>query len=156
MKFGDEWQRYQQIFSYDPETGFVTRAVSTGNVKAGSVADTRNDRGYLVVHALGRRTKVHRLAWLLHYGDWPQGEIDHINRDKADNRITNLRVVSRAENCRNRGLRRDNISGVTGVTWRPDLKRWRATISAGGRIKHIGHFDTVEAASAALIAAKEA
>ena len=88
-------------------------------------------------------------------GRAPDGlQNDHISRDRTDNRRSNLRVVSRTVNMRNTGRRSDNTSGVKGVGWAPRRSKWCARIRVAGRAKTLGWFDTLEAATAARIAAE--
>jgi hypothetical protein len=95
----------------------------------------------LVGNIFGLRLPAHRVVWAIHRGVWPDGEIDHINGDRADNRISNLRDVTRSENARNAAKPRTNRSGVVGVNWRTSKGKWRAYISEGDRTTHLGYFD---------------
>jgi hypothetical protein len=131
--------------TYCPDTGLFKR-------RDGSVAGDVKPTGYRYIGVCGQRYRAHRLAWFYMYGEWPKGEIDHINRNRDDNRIDNLRDVSRSLNCKNTALRRDNTSGRKGIYWYGDRLMWRASISIDGRLKHLGWFDTKEKA----IAAREA
>lgn len=103
-------------FAYDSQTGAITRKTSQGRWKAGEQVGYVNKRGYLVVQ-LGKNNLVygHRLAWFLHYGEQPPHTLDHINQDKSDNRIANLRAVDNSENIMNGPIRKDNTTGVRGV-----------------------------------------
>lgn len=96
---------------------------------------------------------VHRIAWLLHYGQWPEGDIDHINGVKTDNRIENLRVGTRASGNHNKGVNRLNSSGFRGVSWDSDRRKWAAQIKIDGKNKRLGRFKDVEDASRAYEAA---
>ena len=87
---------------YHSDTGLFTRALTRGSLLAGSSAGSLNRAGYWQIGVCGRTYTAQRLAWYYKHGTWPSGDIDHINRDKLDNRINNLRVLSRAENLRNR------------------------------------------------------
>jgi hypothetical protein len=120
------------------------------------VFTSRDDDGYLRVRLFGRSYPAHRVIWALHYGKWPEGQIDHINGDPADNRIENLRDVSHAENGRNQRLHRTNTSGFAGVNWRARSRRWLASITVNGRRKHIGCFAALADAVAARKAAEAA
>ena len=116
----------KRLFHYNPDTGVLTRRISAGPAKAGSKAGHLDSHGYLQVRA-GNKKKylVHRIIWLHVYGYWP-GLLDHINRDKTDNRIANLREVSMSENLLNTNLRKNNTSGVKGVHFDIHTRRWRA------------------------------
>jgi hypothetical protein len=139
-------------FHFDPEIGVFTRILASGGVKAGDIARPGSD-GYVRIRLLGKTYKAHRLAWLWVHGCMPNGDIDHINGVKADNRITNLREASRAVNTANIfGPQVNNTSGHLGVT-RYKLK-WRAQISVNGKMKYIGLFATPEDAHRAYLAAK--
>ena len=123
---------------YNPETGVITWAGSKRAVG-------HNDgRGYLISNIFGRWLKVHRIAWFLHYGAWPKQTIDHINRIKDDNRISNLRDVSHFVNTQNRS---DNKSGVVGVYWDATKEKWRAKIRKDGKMIGLGYFDDIDVAA---------
>ena len=98
---------------------------------------------------------AHRVAYAIYHGEWPTDQIDHINGVKADNRITNLRIVTNQENCRNVSMRGDNTSGVTGVYWHKNGQKWCARIKIDGKYIHLGLFDTLEEAAAVRKAASE-
>lgn len=138
-------------FSYCAETGQIVR-LKNGKRAFGA----RNSDGYLQGRCAGVRTpfRAHRIAWKMHYGTDPQ-EIDHINGDRADNRISNLREVTHIENQRNRRVSRNNTSGISGVRWHSRDRCWFAQINILGRAKHLGSFQTREAAAAARMAAEE-
>lgn len=118
--------------------------------------------GYIQTHVNGKTIYLHRYIWLLHTGDWPEGEIDHINRDRLDNRVENLRDVSRSENERNKapfckvGKKMPNKSGLpAGVSFNRKCKTrpYAAQVKVGGKNKYLGMFATPEEASAAYQAA---
>ena len=135
--------------SYDKDTGFFTWIKSNSvKVKVGQIAGNINKKGYVVIALMGKIYQAHRLAWLAHYGNIPD-TIDHINRCKTDNKIENLRDVSSAENSRNQKIRANSKSGINGVFFRSDVKKWAAYIWADGKQKHLGFFvDKSEAAKA--------
>jgi hypothetical protein len=139
----------KNALDYDPETGLFTwRAGSRGGLVAGS---DRN--GYVRIKVAGETHYAHRLAILYQGGSWPSGEVDHINRQRADNRICNLRDVSRRLNQHNRAeAPKNSKSGVLGVYM--NRGRYRAQIKVGGEVNYLGSFGSVEAAHAAYIAAK--
>jgi hypothetical protein len=111
--------------------------------------------GYVVVGALKQHFYAHRLAWLYMMGRWPEGQIDHINGDRADNRFCNLREVSDGINKQNRhAAQADNECGFLGVHWNKQAQRWQAELKTNGRKTYICRFDTPEQAHAAYVAAK--
>lgn len=125
--------------NYDHHTGVftcITKRIGTGGV--GSVVGSPNDGGYLLITILGRSYKAHRLAWLYIYGYLPELNIDHINRNTSDNRIINLREVSHVCNMRNSGNRKDNTSGVKGVSWHKDRRKWVVQINLNGQRHYLG------------------
>lgn len=116
-------------------------------------AGTPDYQGYLRLRLRGIRIAAHRLAWALHFNLWPDGEIDHINGDKQDNRIENLRDVPSFVNKQNlRSATKRNKLGVLGVHQRQG--RFRADISIDGAAKAIGTFASADEAHAAYLAAK--
>lgn len=139
----------EQWLSYDPETGIFTWLVNRGKARSGKKAGSLNGRRYLAIRIDGKSYSAHRLAWLAFYGEWPIGEIDHINRIKTDNRIANLRVASSSQNEWNKNLQKNNKSGYRGVSWCTNELRWRAGIKINGRQIRIGTYDTPEEASVA-------
>ena len=90
---------------------------------------------------LGKSYRAHRLAFLYMLGRLPDGEVDHINHIKDDNRWENLRDVTKQDNCKNLGLSKANTSGVTGVHFFKRDKKWRASITVDGKIINLGHYD---------------
>lgn len=133
----------RQIFRYDPDTGVLTWAVKISDkTMVGAPAGTYS-HGYLVVAVRKVMYRVHRVAWAMVYGAWPDetADIDHINGNRADNRICNLRIATRAENIRNSRTRSNNKSGHKGVSWDKAKQAWMARIKAtNGRIVHLGYF----------------
>jgi HNH endonuclease/AP2 domain len=146
--------RLRELFSYNPETGLFTRIVRQPRSKfpSGTVAGTKVTDGYTAIKIDGRVYRAHRLAWLMVYGKWPS-QLDHINRDPADNRIANLRPATPALNALNRGPRAANRSGVAGVCNDARLNLWRATIRVNGKFVSLGYFKEREQAVAARAAA---
>lgn len=149
----------RKLLGYDPETGSLhwllrpglTRGERFFNTRfAGKKALTsRGDKGYLLGSICDRDAKAHRVAWAIYHGQWPEGMLDHINGDRADNRIANLRVVSVVENGRNAKRPANNTSGAVGVGWVKAKRRWRSMVKVGGRDIYLGLFekfaDAVEA-----------
>lgn len=141
--------RLRLLFHYDPETGIFTRRVTRGSMKAGQVAGSKDVLGYLKVMIDERFYYLHRLAWLYVYGRLPKGDLDHIDEDKGNNRIRNLRPATRGQNMVNVSRWRHNTSGFKGVHFHAAAKRYEAYASHQGRKIYLGLFDTPEGAYAA-------
>ena len=143
-------EKLREFLHYEPETGIFTRKVSTARrVKAGDVAGCPDGRGYLLIQAQSRLYRAHRLAWLYVYGTWPTDQIDHINRIRTDNRISNLREVSHKQNGQNRSKPSNNTSGYTGVRWYKRISKWVAQIRHNYKHIYLGCYNTIEEAIAA-------
>jgi hypothetical protein len=145
--------RLNHLLTYDPETGNFTflpradcefatpRAAAIFRAKCeGKVAGWRHSAGYISIKIDGAEYLAHRLAWLWHTGQLPDDEIDHINGNRADNRLANLREVTKLENSHNQSLRVTNTSGTNGVF--PSRGRWRAEIVTEGKSVYLGEFRT--------------
>lgn len=117
--------------------------------------NTLHGRGYLIGAINGRLFPSHRIVWAMHYGKWPDGEIDHINGVKTDNRIGNLRTATRSENEWNKGKQTNNTSGLKGVSFCKRTGRWQAQIQHKGKQIHLGRFTTPEDAHAAYCEASK-
>jgi len=147
-------EELRKLLAYDPETGVLTWKVSRGKARVGAAAGSISGScGYREVGIIcGRLYKAHRIAWALHYGEWPAGQIDHENHIRDDNRITNLRDVTSAENLRNRSMPSSNTSGRIGVHWHKQSQKWRAKIAGAD----VGYFVSFSDACAAREAAERA
>lgn len=99
------------------------------------------------IKLFGKHHSEHRLAWLYMTGEIPDQEIDHKNRDATDNKWNNLKDSGHAQNCRNRSMRKDNSSGITGVSYRADRKKWRAHCCVNGKRHHLGTFSEIDEAA---------
>jgi hypothetical protein len=141
----------KKYFEYDKVAGQLFWRTSPNPAripkgqKAGSVRKSRTSAGYrhAEVRFRGSAYPSHRIIWLLVHGKWPNGEIDHINGDSLDNRIENLRDVSRSENMRNRALHSKNKSGCFGVSFASNANRWVAKIRHQGKIISLGNHETI-------------
>lgn len=148
--------RLRELLDFDPETGVFVRRKSRGRPDlVGTPAGAMDARGYLEVYVAGRLHKAHRLAWLYVHGVWPDSEVDHLNGVRSDNRLANLRVVTRRLNRQN--LRRassHNKLGLLGVSPVCKSRKYQARIQLDGQQKHLGVFDTPEQAHQAYLEAK--
>lgn len=145
-------ERLKELLKYDPITGIFTRNFSRGGFRKGTVAGSTNQYyGYIHISLDKRMYKAHRLAFLYMEGRWPDGEVDHLNGDRAYNAWDNLKESSSKENSRNCARRSDNTSGVAGVGFHKRRKQWRARMGT----KHLGWYPSKELAIAARIAAQE-
>lgn len=162
----------RELIAYDPLTGILTwntrrphhffgqqqspesscRRWNTAN--AGKQAlHVKNKSGYRHGAVYGQTVAAHRAIWAIVHGKWPDGTIDHINGDRSDNRLCNLRDVTLAENARNQRRRTSNTSGYTGVSLHKGTGKWVAMIKGDGRVRNLGYFATKECAYAARLAA---
>lgn len=140
-------EKLKGIVNYNSDTGLMTWSTPRKGCVVGAEVGTITPLGYRSVHLEGYRYLVHRLAWLFVYGEWPSGQIDHKNRDRLDNRISNLRVATPSQNQANKGMRSDNTSAVKGVTWDAEKKKWISAIHVDGKRKFLGRFDKLEDAA---------
>ena len=142
--------RLRELLHYDPSTGAFTRRVSTApNARAGDRAGYPDGAGYAQMHLDNRQYRSHRLAWLYVYGEWPKDQLDHIDRDRSNNRIANLREVDNLQNGQNRSVSIRNKSGYSGVSWYKRDSKWKVTLRASGLDIFIGYFADIEEAIAA-------
>ena len=159
----------KELISYDPDTGVFTwlkrprhhcksdvscaifNSRSAGK-KAGGIC--KGD-GYVVIRVFSAHYKSHRLAFLYMTGSFPPEQCDHINGIRDDNRWANLRPVSHAENGRNQRIPSNNTSGVRGVCWHKETKKWRATIRVDDKFKYLGVFSEKSDAIAVRKAAEK-
>ncbi|OAH41277.1 hypothetical protein AX777_11365 [Sphingobium yanoikuyae] len=141
---------FRTIFKYDPETGRIALRFS----EDGEFPElkTHDNGGYRRFHFLGKNYCVHRVVWAIQTGAWPDGEIDHINGNRSDNRWANLRAASPQQNSRNKAIPSNHGTGCVGVekrVLRSGAVRWRATIHFNKRKIRLGQFPTIEEAIAA-------
>lgn len=140
---------------YDLSTGIFIRLKDAHKYKAGEVAGHAHNRGYVAIGVAGRVFLAHRLAWFYIYGAWPSVHLDHIDGDKTNNRLSNLREVNNSLNRQNvRTAQCNSRSKLLGASWHKGRKKWVAQISYAGTNKYLGYFDSAEAAHQAYLAAK--
>jgi hypothetical protein len=133
--------KLKELLYYDPETGIFTHRTTHGQVVAGQVAGFAHKRGYWQVCAAGFTIKAHQAAWFYMTGEWPAALIDHRDRDKRNNRWSNLREATNAQNCKNIGKPKRNTSGVLGVGWHKRIGKWQASIRVDRHLLSLGYFD---------------
>ena len=140
--------RLRELLHYDQDTGVFLR-------RRGTIAGTVRKNKYIEIRIDGFNWMAHRLAWLYVYGVPPNGQIDHINRVRADNRICNLRVATPKQNQENRSIQRNNKSGCPGVHFSNHSKKWRARIKHHGVFVELGLHKDFESAKAAYLEARQ-
>jgi hypothetical protein len=138
-KIDAEYMR--ECFNYDPESGYLFWKVrplhhfsaarymlSANTRRAGKRAfTTTDDKGYASARLPDLPSRAHRVIALAFLG-WDEGWVDHINGDRSDNRLCNLRIVDAKQNAQNQRRAKNNTSGITGISYVPRLKRWNANI----------------------------
>jgi hypothetical protein len=123
---------------YNAETGDFIWLRTHGRKAQGAIAGNIKGHGYREIASNGMRCYAHQLAWATTHGEWPDGQIDHINGNRADNRACNLRLVTNQQNQWNAGIAKNNKSGVKGVYWSPRLGRWVAQITKDYKTRALG------------------
>ncbi len=159
----------RQLLRYEPDTGKLfwrdrplcmfpdARAWRSWNTRyAGKEAFTASNlNGYRHGNIFGRLHRAHRVIWAMETGSWPKKMIDHIDGDRARNCFSNLREATASSNQHNKKTQANNTSGFKGASWDKRCKKWQATIKSRGKQKHLGHFDSPEAAHAAYCEAAQ-
>ena len=137
-------------FTYFPETGELIRNKNNKLVKS------MDSYGYIQVSFCKKMYKSHRIIWAIVYGEFPKGQIDHINGIRHDNRIHNLRDVSQQQNSFNKKKKtKTNKSGYRGVCWNKKSKKWQSSISVDGKNIYLGVFESAEIAHQSYLDAKK-
>jgi HNH endonuclease len=140
-------EELREALDYNEVTGaFIWRVSNNNRIKIGDRAGYVSKRnGYIQIKINRKLYQAHRLAWLYVHGVMPINELDHIDHNRTNNSIKNLREVTRRENSRNTKIRSGNYSGVTGVNWHKQTFRWHVRIhDLGGKTKHIGYYINFE------------
>lgn len=138
--------RLKELFTYN--SGNLIYINSRGGMLLGSVAGTKSNTGYFKIHIDGKLYLLHRIIFLYHYGFIPK-YLDHINNIKEDNRIENLREATHSQNNANKSIMSTNKSGYKGVVWHKASGKWAARICIDYKNKHLGLFDSKDAANEA-------
>ena len=145
-----DFEEMDRLFRYESETGDIFNKIDRGYrgrvAKAGAIATSRHNKGYLRVQVTKDGYRVgylaHRVAWLLHTGEDPGDlEIDHIDGRRDRNNFSNLRLVDRQDNMENKREYKNNTSGITGIYWHKVTGKWAVSISARDKRRHIGVFE---------------
>ena len=141
----------KELFDYNTNSGELIRIKRTARrTKVGEVAGSFSSNGYSNVTIAGIKYQSHRIIYKLYYGDFNENfEIDHIDHDRSNNRIENLRAVTHKVNCKNRKLSKNNTSGHIGVSWDGLTGSWHARIIKKGKPLHLGFFTKIEDAISA-------
>jgi len=140
----------RSALAYDPETGILRwkeradRSRSWNIRYVGTYAGAKSKQGYLMVKINGIKYFAHRLVWVISYGCWPEQQIDHKDGDKLNNRISNIRLATSAQNNQNKNKRRDNTSGHPGVYWYHRHQKWGASIRVDGKQINLGFYVAFE------------
>ncbi|WP_145574135.1 HNH endonuclease signature motif containing protein [Yersinia alsatica] len=147
------WNKY---FKYDQNTGVLINKISrSSKALAGAPCGCVNSSGYLQAMILGKNRMIHRIIWEMNNGPIPEGiQVDHIDHNRTNNRIENMRIVTHQQNNQNRTIPKNNTSGACGVGWRQSEKKWYAKITVNGKPKHLGRFKDVNDAISARKAAE--
>jgi hypothetical protein len=141
-------ERLIHLLDYSPESGvFVWRVSPRASVKVGAVAGWEM-QGYTFIMIDRKTYGANRLAWFYMTGTMPPAdmEVDHRNRIRNDNAWSNLRLLTQQDNKKNKGIAKNNTSGVSGVYWNGRAKRWYAQIGGGKTKKRLGCYKTLEEA----------
>lgn len=146
---------WREILRYD-NGSLIWVIKPSSKVNVGDVAGTVNDEGYIKIMYRKRSYGAHCIVWEMHNGEIPDGyEIDHENHNRSDNRIENLRLVTRSDNMKNKSMYSTNKSGVTGVNWHNRKRKWIAQIQSDGKKKMLYEGRSFDDAVAARKAAEE-
>jgi hypothetical protein len=146
----------KKFLSCDADAGILRWKVAPCNrVQVGDSAGCLAANGYVLIRLKNKLLKAHRVVWALHFGKWPKEDIDHINGNKSDNRLANLREVDRSTNNENqRGPGNANKTGFLGVYFNNQKQKYQAAIYVKGVKKHLGFFDAPEEGHQAYLKAK--
>tara|TARA_R110002126_G_scaffold287550_1_gene440438 strand:+ start:393 stop:920 length:528 start_codon:yes stop_codon:yes gene_type:complete len=156
--------RLKETIHYNPESGVFTWLTRPGDThgdksfngrNAGKTAGSLNkSTGYWIITVDSENYLAHRSAWMYIHGEWPEDQLDHINHERLDNRLINLREVTHLVNHMNKSEYKNNTSGVTGVSWNKRDEKWQAHIKTEGKHKNVGTFKVFEDAVLARQAAE--
>jgi hypothetical protein len=138
---------WNELFTYK-EGELYWKAARPGCWDVTRPAGSDDNRGYRRVRVDGKKYSNHRIIWEMFNGAIPEGmQVDHINHDRADNKVENLRLVTRELNQRNQKKHCTNTSGVTGVSYVKRTGRWAAYVYVKGKLRNLGTYPTVAEAA---------
>ena len=143
------WRVRPSAMFAEGKNGPETSAKVWNSRWAGEPAGSITPLGYARLEIGKQGYMAHRIAWIHFYGAAPVGEIDHINGEKSDNRIANLRDVTASDNCKNKPLPKKNTSGFVGVSFHKTSGKWMAYFGSLGKKYYLGLFMTAKDASEA-------
>jgi len=133
--------KIKELLDYNQETGIFTRAKRTTNsINIGDIAGTKTKKGYIRIRVADGLYMAHRLAWLYVIGVWPKYQVDHENHIRDDNRWVNLSAATNQENSKNMSLSKRSTSGVCGVVWHKNHRKWQTYIAYNDKKIHLGYF----------------
>jgi hypothetical protein len=136
LNFCGEHLKYQDGILF-----WIKRSGRGSHIHPGQRAGGFHKDGYLQTKIFGKMHLNHRLIWLIHHGRWPAEQLDHINGDRQDNRIENLREVTNSQNSQNQKNRKTNTSGFPGVCWNKTSKKWSSYAYKDKKRIHLGYFN---------------
>lgn len=130
-------ERARELFNYDPETGSLTRKKSGGGYSVGATVGHVSSNGYVRLSADRNGYAAHRVAWLMMTGQWPSGDVDHVDMNRQNNAWSNLRQCTRSQNMHNTKAKR----GLKGVSWDRLTRKWRASAHIHGKSTNLGRYE---------------
>ena len=142
-----------EFFQYEDGKLFWKKRSANRTVVGSQISFVENT-GYIRVRFKGKHYGIHQIIFLMHYGYIPE-HVDHVDGEKLNNKIENLRAATKSENALNKKVRCDSASGIKNVHWYEPLKKWRVAVSINKKRKHIGYFDDLELAELVSIEARE-
>ena len=144
-----------EMLEYIPSTGMLLQKKPRPKIKVGSIAGVITPKGYRYIQLQGRKYAAHRLVWLLEHGKFPSLFIDHIDGNRLNNRIENLREATACQNSYNRGAQANNRSGEKGVHWKKQIKHWVVEIQVNKVKKYLGIYKDLELAALVATEARD-
>jgi hypothetical protein len=145
-------ERLHEMFEY--RDGILYRKISLGRAKAGDRVGFVNDKGYVAVNIDKQCIVLHRIIWMMQHGEMPS-LIDHIDNNKQNNRIENLRLADKFENAHNRPIHKNNTSGCKGVYWCGRTEKWKTQIMCNRKSYHLGYYESLEEANEVVSLARD-